>query len=466
MLSLGSVNDTLGIINGVAQILKTSKLDRAIGHLGRGLALKKHLDDTGTSLTSISSQTTILSRVFIEESVVGEPLLPNLMKSFHEWYAAQILAALNLTQMVTDTSSVQDYMTILQTGQNARQRSVMGNVLMHAGEYAASRHNAQESFLTNYLGAGNFESCSALEAFNANKDEKRGNWKGKLDDLWEKDRDRYASEKGARDAVDAGIAYEIGISKEDADRARKEEQYERDRTNAKYSGLKSINVSDNKIGPIGELFEVTLSNPNNSSVSIKVPLYVQMQPSLIPVDIAPRFIDMNVNPTLWHRWTAWKAGEISFFKDFLLHRDLIKRRRSVVKDPEAAKAFSEFLSTVSKKDSYALGDVTDKMSATKSANLANSVIIFTEETVQRAAAESAVDLNNDATRKEYFRNSYAMIIAVVDTIHQRVKVWFNGIDGGLNFSYNDFKPGDKNFEPNDFLQALQAFSTNQIGRLR
>ena len=93
-------------------------------------------------------------------------------------------------------------------------------------------------------------------------------------------------------------------------------------------------------------------------------------------------------------------------------------------------------------------------------------MIFTEESVAQAKADSGIDLHNAKDRQRYFRDVYAMILVIVDTMHQRITIYFNGIDGELDCSYNDFRPKDSKFDPNMFVEAIQALSTNQIGRLR
>lgn len=191
-----------------------------------------------------------------------------------------------------------------------------------------------------------------------------------------------------------------------------------------------------------------------------------MTPSLIPADVAPRFIDMNVAPDTWQRWTQMRAGELTFWKDFVLHRDLIRRQRAIIKDPKKAAAFSDFLKTVAKKDKYAIDDASDRLGSRQSQNLANSVIILSEDAIAQAKADSGIDLHNERDRVRYFRETYVMILVAVDPLHQRVTIYFNGIDGEINASYNDFRPKDQKFDPKDFMSALQAFSTNNIGRLR
>lgn len=400
MVSITAVKDTLGILSSAASILDS----KAVRTGAKVAIFARDTNRVGGAITQFSAQTTIISRAFIEESLTEEIVIPNLMKTIHEWYAAQIIAALHISKMVDSKRTVQDVMSVVQDGRHNRSQDLLNNVLERAA--------GQESFLANYLGE------AGLEAL-------------KYDSL-----NQPVKETPAKDTNLQGIS------------------------------VKSVNASDNRIGPMGELFEVTLTNPENANASVKVPIFIQMQPSLIPHQIAPRFIDMNVQPSLWQRWTQMRAGELAFWKDFVFKVDVLNAKKNVVKDPNAAAAMRNYLSTISKKDMYALGDASSKKSVTRSANLANSVVILSEETVAQAKADSNIDLHREADRQRYFRDTYTMIVAIVDTIHQRVTIYFNGIDGELDVSYNEFRPRDQKFDPNMFMQALSAFSTNSIGRLR
>lgn len=418
MVGFAALGTTLGIINGAAVVAKTAhsaiskRATPAIKAYQRAGAI-------GGSITSVTAQTTILSRVFIEEAILDEPLLPNLLRTLHEWYAAQIIAALRLSQMVDDMRSVQHVMSLVQSGHTAKGQNVLGNI--------QGRLMAQESFVGFYLGE------AAMEAMFGPPIPPGG----------------YAQ------------THKAALARaEDA-----ETELEKMKSAENNVTIRSVKTSENRIGPMGELYEVTLTNPDKLGRSLTIPVFVQMQPSIIPSKVAARFVDLNVSPTIWQRWTQMSTGEITFWKDFLLHRDLIQRQMAIVKDPEAAAAFQDFLKTVNTKDVYALQDVTSKSAAPGSSNLANSVLIITQEAADEAKSVG-VDLHHPADRQRYFRDTYAMIVVIVDTIHQRLTIYFNGIDGDIDASYMDFKPKDTKFDPKDFMAALQAFSGNNISRLR
>lgn len=424
MSTFGAVKDTLSIISDAANILSNPNVQRAGRAAVTAANVVNHVSDTGSALTRLTGQSMIMSRAFIDSTVLDEVVLPNLMRSFHEWYAAQIIAALQLTQMVDSGRSVQDVMKVLQTGDVDRTTSATSNIIREgsrAAVYANDRWGAQQQFLSNYMGE------SALEAFGPAEP-------------------AYA--KKLRNEVDT-LQTENTKLKESFSSA----------------SVRSVESSNHKLGPMGELFEVGLTNPG-TGLSVKVPVFVQMRPMIIDAAVAPRFIDMNMSAEWRQRWMQWRAGEISFWHDFIWQRDNINRQRAISKDAQASKAFAEFQRSISKKNKYALGDLTDRDTSAKSANLANSVVVFSEDTVAQARSDSGIDLHNEKDRQRYFSTVYAMIVAIIDPLHQRVTVYFNGIDGALESSYNDFKPKGQNFDPKDFMQALTAFSTNSIGRMR
>lgn len=433
-MSIAALGGTVTLIDAASRVWASDAVQGTLSAGAKAIKFHKRAKNIGGPITSLSSQTTVLSRVFIDESIMDEPVIANLMKTIHEWYSAQIVAALHLSRMVDSFRTVQDVMAPIQSGHNGYTGSVIGNI--------HSRLKGLESFGITGID-DKFESLG-LEAFYGPLDRRP---------VEPDTKDWKKFDKQQQKKLNASVEQE---TEEQLTAAQKQSSYT----------VKTIKVGDNKIGPMGELYEIKLAHPNNPSVQITVPFFVQMQPSIIPAPIAPRFIDLNVIPSIWQRWTQRQAGEITFWKDFIGQVDLMKRGQYIVKDPELAKAFGDFLQTTGKKDAYSIGDLTAKTGAATSSNLSNSVMIFSEDTVAVAKAESGIDLHNESQRNSYFKDTYTMIVVIVDPVHQRVTVYFNGLSGELNVPYSDFKPKDSKFNPDEFLTALTAFGTNSIGRMR
>ena len=216
----------------------------------------------------------------------------------------------------------------------------------------------------------------------------------------------------------------------------------------------------------GELFNVTLTNPADKDASITVPLMIQMTPINVPYRVAPRFIDGMVSPSIWQRWTQFTAGELDFFSDFLGQSDRLSKRIDHG-DDEGLRALKTFLSSIQRKDAYSVNDVASHRNAGQmSQNLANSVMVFSEDTVRNAYAESGIDLNNDKDRERYFAATYVMIVAIVDPAFAEVNVYIRGIDGKINFKFSALKPADKKFDPVDLIAAISALGSGKAPSIR
>lgn len=205
-----------------------------------------------------------------------------------------------------------------------------------------------------------------------------------------------------------------------------------------------VTVAPPTIAPVGKILEVELTNPDNPKASAKLMLTVQMIPYLIPAGMASAFINKDTSLSFRNRVLMWRAGEISFWRDLLLNVDRTNRSYELSKnDPN--KVFYEFMANVAKKDRASISKNLIQLSANKSHNLANSVMIFSSEAVARARVESGIDLHDSGVRSRYFRDTYAMMIVVVDPMYNQVTLYMNGIDdvGTYTFAQFDHKSADK-----------------------
>jgi len=445
------VLSSLGITAAAGDLLKPV-LNSAVG------AAAGAVISADRPITAITNQTNILSRMFIEEAAFAEEVVPNLSKCLHQWYVAQVLSALSLGQMTAAGVSVQKVLSAVQTG---NQQSVERSI----GKMIARKAIGLASFQAALTGTSGLESLAY-----ANE-----HAESMLPDMLEADRRPlmdYDDAAGMEAIGNHGPLTRTQVqtnindlklkndAKEQAQRAR--DLAEKDRVDLSKFNVKSINTSENKMGPIGELYEVTLANPSNPKSVMTVPVFIQMQPNVIPTIVAPRFIDRMIPASLWKRWTMMKSGELSFWKDFVFQVDMIKRKRDLLRDPAASTALKQFLGNIHSKTLWAATHT----AADSSSNLANSVMVFTENSVDTAKRESGIDLHDNVDRQRYFSTTFTLCIVILDPIHQRCQIYFNGITGMIDASYADFRPKDKNFDPKGFVDAIAAFSSGNIARMR
>lgn len=222
--------------------------------------------------------------------------------------------------------------------------------------------------------------------------------------------------------------------------------------------------------PIGRVIEVEFRNPEaaGNAPGIKINLMVQIQPYQVSSQIVGEFIRLNASPSFSQRIMQWKAGEISFMKDLILGFDIYDRRRKLLRN-DTSGVLTEFLRDQVRKDGTHFSQVLEAIAVgagrrPPKRNIANTVLVFSEESVQRVKGEIGFDLHDPADRAKYFRETYAMLIYVVDPMYNSVKLYMQGIDGVGDYSFDMFKSKGKGNEVVDLLAAIREMDKGRAPR--
>jgi hypothetical protein len=210
--------------------------------------------------------------------------------------------------------------------------------------------------------------------------------------------------------------------------------------------------------PLGKVIDVTLGNPEDPKSRASILLTVQMLPYVVAAATAVQFITAVSSPSLKQRYMMWRAGEISFWSDFVFQMDRLKKRNKASMDP----AFSQYLDSLTMKDVTLFDRLFFKGPRDAGRNLANCVMVLSAEAVEQAKADANIDLHNKADRARYFTNSYAMMVFVVDVTYSRVTVYISGLDQVGNYSFDQFKQKKK--DDINLLEVLTNISKAQMPR--
>jgi hypothetical protein len=248
-----------------------------------------------------------------------------------------------------------------------------------------------------------------------------------------------------------------------------DEQKERDRREAldKVNPIRSAGkdtvvslAGDNHV-PAGKLLEITLANPENPSATVTLNLMVQLAPYRVPAQLAVQMITKDVIPTFFQRYLQWRTGEISFWRDFVAMSDIVERRAKLMKmDPTGILA--DHIGKQTQGREKVLANI-NKHKADRARNLANSVLIFSRETIQRARAEtgvdvtaSSIDMADPGARQKFFATSFAMMMVVVDPLYNQVTFYYNGLDDSATFSFDQLQVGGKGGGGLDLVSVMNA----------
>lgn len=94
-------------------------------------------------------------------------------------------------------------------------------------------------------------------------------------------------------------------------------------------------VNENR-DEMGDTHKVTTANKSQRDTktkpgTVRVPIYVQMKPVLMPSKVAESIIKLNFTNLMSRRWKMVKAGEIKFFRDFVLGLDQAAQLKEALK---------------------------------------------------------------------------------------------------------------------------------------
>lgn len=204
----------------------------------------------------------------------------------------------------------------------------------------------------------------------------------------------------------------------------------------------------------GRVIELELKvGTDEKATVIKIALYVQLIPYLLKSEVVAGFIGLNFNPGLRRRFTQLKVGDIGV-RDFVFARDLVTDYRKAMKSDKSG-VLSEMLEKQSNSLSKSITSLIGL--APKKHNLASSIVIIEKRNFDRACAKAGISFRNISDRQRFFKQSFTMIVVVIDTLYNTVDMYFNGIDHVGNYTYNMInkltKGGDK-FDLKDIMSAF------------
>lgn len=204
----------------------------------------------------------------------------------------------------------------------------------------------------------------------------------------------------------------------------------------------------------GRLLEVTVGGKDGA----KLYFYIQLLPYLTPSSVMESFVTLNFTPPVQRRWWAYKAGEISFWKDFVFEADKVaKRKKAIIADKDGvlremearkqsgvSKALSNFATT----------------SGNMNRNAANSIIIMSKQTLDRVSKENGFDIRRYDQRQTLFKDTMSMIFAVYDNLYNTVDMYFNGLESRGEYTTDMLEKAAKKGDSGLDLKTLITLLTN------
>lgn len=221
--------------------------------------------------------------------------------------------------------------------------------------------------------------------------------------------------------------------------------------------------------PVGQIIKVTSQVPKAGGgfTPLSLSLLVRIDPISVSALTMEKILDYG-SPKLPKELTSVKrnVGEVKFWKDYTNKTKEGQFTKAFAEDKEQ---FREFIRNLKKQEGKLIANRADAVLsgsfAKMSANLANTILFVTEETIKKVKKELGYDFLKEDTRNKFFAKTFCMMIVVFDEYYHRVSIYMNGIDVVGHYTYNDFN-SDKELDTNTLLSLFMGLGQNSIRQSR
>lgn len=201
---------------------------------------------------------------------------------------------------------------------------------------------------------------------------------------------------------------------------------------------------------VGKQFSVEITDGNHSA---SIPVSVRLMASSLPSANLVHILSLNnTDNTVMGRYHKWRAGRIEFIKDLVMCQDIIDaHRKNLMADKDGI-----YTNLVKRSRNNGLATI---FSGNPSVATASNLVVMSSDTAAKLELEINGKLDDFKTREKVFKETYLMIVAVIDKQWERVTFYHRGISERTEVGMRDIKAANKGNGP-DVSEILKAY---QVG---
>ena len=154
------------------------------------------------------------------------------------------------------------------------------------------------------------------------------------------------------------------------------------------------------------------------------------------------------------RFHAWRAGQLEFIRDLVMCQDLIDAHKdNLLKDKSGF-----YAKTLQRRKGNKLSAI---FSNKPSVATASNIYVITDQTRKQLEGEMRGKLKDFKTRERMFKETYGMLLVVVDTEWEQVTIYHRGIDTPTELSIKDMQRANSRGGGPDIMEILKAYQLGQ-----
>lgn len=423
-------------------------------------AARNMVSASKNSLPAYTKQTNVMSRTYIEDTILRDDICPPLVGVLNQLYVSYILSALNIDTLCANGQTVRQMLEVVSTESFDLVDAIMDK--FGSSNYTFSNEDGVVDLepATQRLPVGRLIELTMTGAVALNsysKDVSNGsstqnsNQRGSDRTDQDQTKDPYTETSrsdGDTYQYDKGGDYQGNTTTSGSQSKGVSAQTSHSTSVTTSDRTTTSNSTDNKT--------TTREGTSQSTYNFKAYIYVQLIPYVLRPEVVNGYISANFNPPLSRRWQQFRSGEISFWNDFVFTRDLIKKQADALKKDRSGVISNMMLSNYGKLWRFISGLIGLKPI---SHNTANSIMICSKESFVKACNETGLNFADYYQRQKYFTKTWSMIICVVDQPYGLVDMYFNGVNMKGTYTFEMLnKVGAKGQDSFNLKDIMSAFS--------
>ena len=211
------------------------------------------------------------------------------------------------------------------------------------------------------------------------------------------------------------------------------------------SNIKEIRENTNL--SVGKLIQVTI---NSEGETATFPVNVRLIASTItPTLINAILTEGERDDSLLERFHLLRAGQIEFVRDFIFCQDLINARKKLLLSDKKGQ-FAEILNR------RRTNNVSTFLNGKTSLATASNIVVISDATRKSIEREHGFKFSSAAVRERIFKDTYIMLLVVVDADHEYVTIYSRSIALPTELTVRQIKASNKGTGP-DITEILKAY---------
>lgn len=198
---------------------------------------------------------------------------------------------------------------------------------------------------------------------------------------------------------------------------------------------------------VGMMYGVEISN---GDAKLTIPVAIRLIASTMGTNDLIHILSTGRDDNSWkERWHGFKSGRLTAWKDMILCQDIIdQHRRDLMNDPSGVRSKINKVQRGNQLATIVTGNPTIASSS--------NMVVTNIDTIHQLELQLEGKVSNFQIREKMFKNTYLMIMVVIDEDFRRVTFYHRGISLPTVIRLADLKASNKGNGP-DVAEILKAY---------